>query len=110
MSGAIQSDQWAPIISTATLLVPLQIPGAQHVVSEVELASVGALRVGDNGDRKFAEEWRHRRGVNHALILVASIGPLAPPGYGVIASHQQFPLGQVFGWEAYGDDATVQGN
>lgn len=94
----------------ATLLVPLQVSSAQHVVSEVELASVGALGVGDDGDRKFAEEWRHGSSVSPAMFLVASIGPLAPPGYGVIASYKQFPLGQVFGWKAHRDDITVQDN
>lgn len=98
VGGAEERDQRAPVVSTATLLAPLQVSGTQHVVGEVELGSLGALGVLDDGDGHPAEDGGHRDGgLGGGAVAVAPGGPPAPAGHGMVAERQQLPFGEVSG-------------
>lgn len=86
VGGAVLCDQRAAVVSTATVLATLQVPGAQHVTGEVELGSLGALGVLDDGDGHSAEDGGDRSAGRGARGLgVAPRGPLAPARHGVVA-------------------------
>lgn len=111
VGGAVERDQWAPVVPSTTLLMTLQVSCTQHVVGEVELGSLGALGVLDDGDRKRAEDWGDRgTGWATGALSIAPDGPLAPAGHGVVADQQELPLDEVFGWQADRDGMAVQGH
>lgn len=110
MGGAIQRDQRAAVVSTATVLLTLQVTGTQHVGGEVELGDLGALGVLDDGDGHPAQDGGGGGGDGGGGGGggVAPAGPPAPAGHAVEAERQQLALGEVFSGETDRDDEAAQ--
>lgn len=105
VGAAVLRDQRAAVVAAAAVLGPVLVPGAQHVVGDVEPGLLGALGALDDGDAHLAEDWGQRAARGGAGV--APGGPLAPSGDGVVADRQQLPLGELLGWEADGDGVWI---
>lgn len=104
--GAVFGDQRTAVVATATLLVSIQVPDAQHVVGEVEFGFLGALGVLDDGDVHLTEDGGERAARGGEGVPPS--GPLAPAGHGVVSDRQQLPFSKVFGGKADWDGVLAQ--